>query len=63
MSLKRERVEHLDHQCELNAPVIINIVICYCYCYFYLDHQCELNAPVIINIVVIVIVTTTVHHT
>ena len=26
MSLKRERVEHLDHQCELNAPVIINIV-------------------------------------
>ena len=27
MSLKRERVEHLDHQCELNAPVIINIVV------------------------------------
>ena len=41
MSLKRERVEHLDHQCELNAPGIINIVICYCYCYCYLLLVCR----------------------
>ena len=27
MCLKRKRVEHLNHQCELNAPVIINIVV------------------------------------
>ena len=27
MSLKRERVKHLDHQTELYAPVIINIII------------------------------------
>ena len=62
MSLKRERVKHLNHQTELDAPVIINIInIDYLNIYNlnidnvkHLDHQTELDAPVIINIIIIV---------
>ena len=59
MSLKRERVKHLNHQGEVDAPVIINIDDLNIYNsnidnVKHLDHQTELDAPVIINIVIIV---------